>query len=468
MPIDVQPSFSAEATLEYLEGGDAIVRGRLGALTIRRPSPGVRAALDALLAGGATEGALAALAGADAVLLFYHLERAANLCLLRWTTVLDDVPLLTLSPLSLSFSMRPRPIEEDREYRLSRFAYCRANGDHLRLECPLAAAVVLVHDRRVAALLFDLARPLRARALAERAEGLSAPAVFAVLEALALAEMLTAEPEGGAALPKAEIPPSPLRQWEFHDLLFHARSRGARSTGKLGGTYRFKGEIPPLPAVKPPMSEVSIDLFRPDIEALRQRDVPFTEVLERRRSSLSRGASPLTAQELGELLFRSARVRGLRPSEGGELSDRPYPGAGARYELELYPVVNQCEGIPAGMYHYCPAQHRLERISEETKETRALLSNARVPERSPDAPEVLIVIAARFQRVSWKYEAIAYSLILKDVGVLLQTMYLVAAAMPLTACAIGWGDAGLFCRAAGTEDHAEASVGELALGGRPG
>ena len=41
----------------------------------------------------------------------------------------------------------------------------------------------------------------------------------------------------------------------------------------------------------------------------------------------------------------------------------------------------------------------------------------------PAAPQILITIAARFGRVSWKYSSIAYWLVLKDAGVLTQTLY---------------------------------------------
>ena len=41
-------------------------------------------------------------------------------------------------------------------------------------------------------------------------------------------------------------------------------------------------------------------------------------------------------------------------------------------------------------------------------------------------PQIAITITARFGRVAWKYSSLAYSLILKDVGVLLQTLYLMA------------------------------------------
>jgi SagB-type dehydrogenase family enzyme len=80
--------------------------------------------------------------------------------------------------------------------------------------------------------------------------------------------------------------------------------------------------------------------------------------------------------------------------------------------------------------------------------------------------QVLIIIAARFQRLSWKYASMAYATMLKHVGVLYQTMYLAAAAMDLAPCGVGGGNSDLFARAANTNYYDETSVGEFLLGRR--
>ena len=149
------------------------------------------------------------------------------------------------------------------------------------------------------------------------------------------------------------------------------------------------------------------------------------------------------------------------------VSSRPYPAGGACYELELYPVANRCEGLERGMYHYDPLDHRLTRLGTRGREFAALVSYATVSAPGSD-PQVLIAIAARFARVSWKYDAIAYATTLKHVGVLQQAMYLVATAMGLGACALGSGDSDLFAQAAGVSCHAETSVGEFLLGSGTG
>ena len=185
------------------------------------------------------------------------------------------------------------------------------------------------------------------------------------------------------------------------------------------------------------------------------------------------GEHPLTHRQLGEFLYRVARVRDRRevevPTQHGpvrlELASRPYPAGGGLYELEVYAAVRACAGLAPGLYHYDPAGHRLVRLSGPTAEVTALLRDAAESTgAAEEGLQVLLILAARFPRLAWKYESIAYALTLKHVGVLYQTMYLAATAMGLAACAVGGGDADLFARAACTDYYAETSVGEFLLG----
>ena len=96
-----------------------------------------------------------------------------------------------------------------------------------------------------------------------------------------------------------------------------------------------------------------------------------------------------------------------------------------------------------------------------------LLLSAAGMARLDCAPQLLIVITARFSRVMWGYRSMAYALTLKHVGVLYQSMYLVATAMDLAPCGLGTGDSDLFAEAAGLDPYVEASVGEFLLGSRP-
>jgi len=150
-----------------------------------------------------------------------------------------------------------------------------------------------------------------------------------------------------------------------------------------------------------------------------------------------------------------------------QTSRRPYPSGGAAYDIELYISINRCDGLEPGLYHYDPLVHQLERLSDLTPQVHALLRAARWSTGLSDEPPILITLASRFQRLSWKYQSIAYAIVLKNTGVLYQTMYLVATAMGLAPCGLGYGNADLFAEAAGLDYYAETSVGEFMLGSLP-
>jgi len=103
-------------------------------------------------------------------------------------------------------------------------------------------------------------------------------------------------------------------------------------------------------------------------------------------------------------------------------------------------------------------------IEVRTHELEALFAAADISNGRARSPQILITIAARFGRTTWKYSSIAYALILKDVGVLIQTLYMMATGMGLGGCAIGSTNIDLFAKMTGIEFHIEGPVGQFALG----
>jgi oxazoline/thiazoline dehydrogenase len=435
--------------------------------TFRTPSPGLRQVIDVLSSTGATEDELTRLAeeldGTKAVARFSHyLFTFAERQILNYGISCPDRRVATLAPASIYFRFLPAPLAPGSTYTLSRFAYLHRQQEDLILESPLAHGTITLHGWDGAALVAELARAQTLGSLCGLLPSMARDCVALLLEMLLgasfVSELNPNEPYAGES--------EALAQWDFHDLLFHARSRLGRHANPYGETYRFRDEINPLPAVKEFCTEETIDLYRPDISSLKRGDVPFTLVLEGRRSIREYGERPITDLQLGEFLYRSARVKELLKTEFHDLSRRPYPGGGAIYELDLYVSVRWCENIGPGLYHYCPNKHRLEKICGPTEAVDALIKDAAWSAGLAETSQILITIAARFQRLSWKYESIAYSLLLKNVGVLYQTMYLVATAMGLAPCGIGGGDSDLFALAAGLDYYAETSVGEFLLGSK--
>jgi SagB-type dehydrogenase family enzyme len=186
--------------------------------------------------------------------------------------------------------------------------------------------------------------------------------------------------------------------------------------------------------------------------------------MQTRRSIRKHASTPLTRQQLAEFLYRTVRVVEHGSNHEGDWTRRRYPGGGGLYELEVYPVIGSCSELEPGLYHYRPGDHALTLLQSATPEVLQLLREAGITAAMSAPPQVLFVITCRFARVSSKYESIAYSLCLKDAGVLLQTMYLVATAMGLAPCALGGGDSDLFARASTLPYLEEGAVGEFVLG----
>ncbi|MDT0304937.1 SagB family peptide dehydrogenase [Streptomonospora wellingtoniae] len=345
---------------------------------------------------------------------------------------------------------------------LSRFTVVRRERDGLVAESPLASARLETHDPAVRAAVGVLAGAGGAAELA------------AVAPAAAARERLVADLlRSGLAVSSAEEEGAQLRlgQWQPHELWFHRRSRmGDRSDAAegYGRTMWARGSHDPLPGRREPYPGPEVALHRPSLEALRRADPTLTSVVEDRRSlRVHDDDNPITADQLGELLYRCARVRSERAGDGVEYLSRPHPSGGSVYELELYPVVRLASGLDAGMYHYDAHAHRLRLVQEAGPDVRRLMRTALRAAPTPGTPQVLIVVTARFGRLMWIYEQMPYSLILKHVGVLYQTMYLVATAMGLAACGLGGGDATDFNAATGTDYATESAVGEFSLGSRP-
>lgn len=350
---------------------------------------------------------------------------------------------------------------------LSRFAYLRRRGNEMVLESPRSAALLRICDPKLAALLAMLSSP-------QKVSDLRRQAVFPGLELLGLlldCNILFKVDKGSDGL-RASEGDEKLVVWDFHDLLFHTHSTEGRQANPIGGRYPYVDLIAPPPAVRAPWEGEAINLQK---FAETTEPSSFVKLLRERHSTRDFDeAQPITLAELARFLENAARVQWSwsEPLDFGDGSTgpevdhtrRPYPSAGSAYELELYLAVSACEGLARGFYHYDARRHALVPIPVREQHLEAQFASAQFAMDAPMAPQILFTVAARFPRVAWKYSGIAYSLILKDVGVLLQTLYLTATDMSLGGCAIGTGNIELFARMTGQDFHSEGPVGQFALG----
>ena len=357
---------------------------------------------------------------------------------------------------------------------LSRFAYLRRRGNEMVLESPRAGALFRIGDLKIAAALAQLASPQKIGKF-RKAPGFPGIELLALLLDCQILFRVETGKDGNLRWSEGD---DDLVLWDFHDLLFHARSTEGRQANPLGGLYPYAGLMPLPPAVRPAWPGKKIDLRKlvtstSESLAPSEPSVTFARMLKERHSTREfDDARPITLVELAQLLDSAARIRAKWSSSldmdggGPEISyaARPYPSGGAAYELELYLSVANCEGLVRGFYHYDADEHALTPIVVRSQDLDAQLAAAEFAMGASAVPQILITIAARFGRVSWKYSSVAYSLILKDVGVVFQTLYLTATALGLGGCAIGTNNIELFSKMTGLEFHVEGPVGQFALG----
>ena len=440
-----------------------------GGIYFNRLTPGLHLMFDRLFAGGVTEAELSqavmATDGPSGLVRFYQqIHLLGKQATLNHTVRVGDSRWASIKPMVRHYQFKPKMVQPDRAYQLSRFACARVENEEWVLETPTGYARVVLHSEAALPLLQSLTRPFTHHALSQHHADLDSEAICFFMNLLLNAKLLVEVTEDGATAESTE--PS-LAQWNFYDLLFHSRSRKGRHNLPYGGTFRFIDTFAQLPVVKIELPDGEIiPLAKPDIEALKQNDVSFTAVLEERKSIRNYAEEPITAVELGHFLYRSARIKQQMDNGHNQFSLRPYPGGGALYELELYLIVNECDGIAPGVYYYNPAEHQLHTISTELDlYAKGVLEIAWHAANKQSYPQVYIGITSRFQRLQWKYDAVAYALTLKNVGTLYQTMYLVATALGLAPCALGGGDSDLFGNAAKLDNYyAESLVGEFLIG----
>jgi len=399
--------------------------------------------------------------------LLVHRMAQSGLLEYRLARTGDEKDEVVIEPQLREYWPRPPALGDTDIIVLSRFAYLRRRGNELVLESPRAGALFRICDPKIAAALALLSTPQPIKKF-RRQDGFPGIEILALLVDCQILFRIDAAGDDGLRATEGD---DNFVLWDFHDLLFHTHSTEGRQANPLGGVYPYAGEIAPPPAVRPRWPGKKIDLRKLPAAA---NVSPLARLLRQRHSTRDFDDNqPITLAELARFLDQTARIQSKWKSEV-DLGDgdgpvvaytsRPYPSGGSAYALELYLTVTNCEGLARGFYHYDADRHALVPIAARAQELDAQLTAAGFAMDAAGTPQILVTIAARFDRISWKYSSIAYSLILKDVGVLIQTLYLMATDMGLGGCAIGTGNIDLFAKMTGIEFHIEGPVGQFALG----
>ncbi len=367
-----------------------------------------------------------------------------------------DRRLAIMRPRSATFDPATPPARracESKQWSLSRFAFLHREDSRLVLECPEAPCDIVLDDPDLVRWIHDAAASVSPEPESVQAEVLSLLANLGFVD----------EPE--------DEEPASQQMWEFHDRLFHRKTRDYQDFRPFGGIYRFReqsadGYVERLPsprAIPTPYDGDTIEL--PVLETTASR--PLFDIMESRRSERAMGDVPVSLDQVAALLYRVARVTRRIP---GDLLFRPYPSGGAIHELEFYLAVRVCQGLAAGFYHYRSDAHAMTRLPGENAERAAsamTLACAQAWAAYDKPPQCLIVVSSRLPRLAWKYSAIAYRISLMNAGCVLQSLYLVATDIGLNGSAAGSGRPALFAQATGVSSWEETTIAEFGFGSRP-
>src|SRR5271169_1477020 len=134
---------------------------------------------------------------------------------------------------------------------------------------------------------------------------------------------------------------------------------------------------------------------------------------------------------IAQLLYLSAGITRQRKYSGGEIYFRAAACTGALYEVELYLVCGDLDGLQAGVYHFAPAEFGLRRL--RAGDLRSVLVEATGGEPAIAHAPLTIVCTCTYWRNAWKYQARTYRHFGWDNGTLLANLLAVATALGMPA-----------------------------------
>ena len=204
----------------------------------------------------------------------------------------------------------------------------------------------------------------------------------------------------------------------------------------------------------------------PTLEALR---LP-SEVRQTGVAALSAIAESIPAQTSGvpdleavaQLLYLSAGITRRRKHPGGEIYFRAAACTGALYEIELYVVCGDLPGLPAGVYHFSPAEFALRRL--RAGDYRGVLVAATGAEPALANAPLSVICTGTYWRNAWKYQARTYRHFGWDNGTLLANLLAVGTALKLPAKVVTGFVDGMVNELLDVDSQREAAFSLVALG----
>lgn len=175
---------------------------------------------------------------------------------------------------------------------------------------------------------------------------------------------------------------------------------------------------PRLPKIKLPDTKNSAD---------------FYQLIRDRKSERDFSKNPLSLKEISILLKYSCGNFG-KLNDSDNRKRRAQPSGGARFPIEVYPLILSASGFSNGLYHYNVRSHELDSLwsrSFHDEDIRRLFSYDFVKNAS-----AVFIMTAVFERNQRKYGERGYRQVLIEAGHIGQNIYLTSQALKLKCCAL--------------------------------
>lgn len=150
--------------------------------------------------------------------------------------------------------------------------------------------------------------------------------------------------------------------------------------------------------------------------------------IAQRRSVRKFRDQPLTAAQLGQLLWAAQGVTGSD-------AERAVPSAGALYPLELYVAAGNIASLVAGVYHYLVEPHEL--VLTAPGHQREKLIEATYGQDWIATAAAVICISACFERTTVKYGGRGRGYVYLEAGHAAENLMLQAVALGLATTMVG-------------------------------
>lgn len=199
---------------------------------------------------------------------------------------------------------------------------------------------------------------------------------------------------------------------------------------RLGWSDQQRGHPePPLELRLKPDAPL-VDLPAPNGCDLEQDDL--RALIARRTSVREYADAALTGEQLAWLLWAT---QGVKEVQGGYVTLRTVPSAGARHAFETVLLINRVDGIAPGLYQYLAIEHKLAALSLDRRLARSLAMACFGQEMVRRSAATFFWVAVPY-RMTWRYGQRGYRYLHLDAGHVSQNLYLAAEAIGAGACAI--------------------------------